>query len=128
MRLATVSLLVRDYDEALAYFCGTMGFRQVCDTPQAGGRRWVVIAPPGEGGANLLLARAKNETEQASIGRQAGGRVWLFLETDRFDEDHARLKAAGVRFTEEPRHEAYGRVAVFEDLYGNRWDLIGPGP
>lgn len=100
------------------------------DTPREAGKRWVRVGPPG-GGCALLLARAASEAQRLSVGRQAGGRVWLFLETSDFAADHARMVAAGVKFTEEPRHEAYGWVVVFEDLYGNRWDLLergSPGP
>lgn len=120
-----ITLVVRDYDEAVAYFTGALGFRLVEDMPVAPGKRWVVVSP-GESGAALLLARAATAEQQAVIGRQAGGRVALFLETREFDADVVRMRAHGVRFTETPRHEAYGRVVVFEDLYGNRWDLVQP--
>jgi len=123
--LAMVSLLVADYDEALAFYLGRLGFTLVEDTPQGPERRWVVVAPAG-GGARLLLARAKDAAERAAIGHQAGGRVFLFLETGDFAADHAALRARGVRFLEEPRREPYGTVAVFADLYGNKWDLIEP--
>jgi catechol 2,3-dioxygenase-like lactoylglutathione lyase family enzyme len=129
--IATLALLVRDYDEAIAWFSHCFGFGVVEDTLQPGGKRWVVIGPPagllGRSGANLLLARAATPQQEAAIGNQAGGRVFLFLETDNFDRDHARMAAAGVRFHEDPRDEPYGRVAVFEDLYGNKWDLIERG-
>lgn len=124
-RLALVTLVVREYDEALAFFTGAMGFRLVEDTPLGGGKRWVVVEPDGGAGAGLLLARATTPVQDEAVGRQAGGRVAYFLETDAFARDHARLLAAGVRFTEAPRREAYGDVAVFLDLYGNRWDLVG---
>ncbi|MBB5753213.1 VOC family protein [Prosthecomicrobium pneumaticum] len=120
--LATVALLVRDYDEAIAFYVGALGFTLIEDVP-LGAKRWVVVAPAG-GGARLLLARAEGPAQMARIGDQTGGRVFLFLETDDFDRDHAAFTAAGVRFIETPRREAYGTVAVFEDLYGNRWDLI----
>jgi catechol 2,3-dioxygenase-like lactoylglutathione lyase family enzyme len=123
MRIATISLLVRDYDEAIAFYCGALGFDLVEDTPM-GAKRWVVVAPPG-GGARLLLARADGE-QAATIGKQGAGRVWLFLETDDFSRDHARMAEKDVTFLEAPRHEPYGSVAVFEDLYGNKWDLIEP--
>ena len=123
--LAAVALLVRDYDEALAFFIATLGFDLVEDTPLAPGKRWVVVRPPG-GGATLLLARATTPEQAAWIGDQAGGRVFLILRTDDFDRDHRRFQSHGVRFAEEPRAEPYGMVAVFLDLYGNRWDLIGP--
>ncbi|KSB91294.1 extradiol dioxygenase [Caulobacter vibrioides] len=123
--LALLSLLVRDYDEALAFYVGKMGFDLVEDSELGAGKRWVVVSP-GPGGSRFLLAKAADERQAAMIGGQGGGRVWLFLHTDDFDGDHARLSAAGVTFLEEPRHEAYGSVAVFEDLYGNRWDLLQP--
>ena len=126
-RLAQVSLLVRDYDEAIAFFTRSLGFVLREDTPLAGGKRWVVVAPPGDGeGATLLLARAATPEQQARIGDQAGGRVFLFLHSDDFARDHAAFTAQGVRFVEGPRDEPYGRVAVFLDLHGNRWDLVEP--
>ena len=123
--LALLSLLVRDYDEALAFYVGKLGFSLVEDSELGGGKRWVVVAP-GAAGTRFLLAKASGEEQAAVVGGQGGGRVWLFLHTDAFDADHARLSAAGVKFLEEPRHEVYGSVAVFEDLYGNRWDLLQP--
>ena len=123
-RLALTALLVRDYDEAIAFYVGQAGFDLVEDTDQGGGKRWVVVRPPGSD-AGLLLARAVGE-QAARTGDQAGGRVMFFLETDDFARDHQRMAAAGVRFAEAPRHEPYGIVAVWEDLYGNRWDLIQP--
>ena len=124
--IACVSLLVRDYDEAIRFYTGALGFRVAEDAPKGGGERWVVLAPPGPPGCRLLLARAKNDREAAAVGRQAGGRVFLFLHTDDFARDHRAMAERGVRFCEEPREEAYGTVAVFEDLYGNKWDLIMP--
>jgi catechol 2,3-dioxygenase-like lactoylglutathione lyase family enzyme len=124
-RLSLTALLVRDYDEAIAFYVGKVGFALSADTDQGGGKRWVVVTPSG-GGAGLLLARATGPDQAARIGDQGGGRVMLFLETDDFAGDHARMQAAGVRFLEAPRHEPYGVVAVFEDLYGTRWDLIEP--
>lgn len=124
-RLALSALLVRDYDEALAFFTDKLGFDLVEDTDQGGGKRWVVVRPKG-GEAGLLLARPVEPRQEARIGDAGGGRVMFFLETDDFAGDHARMQAAGVRFLEAPRHEPYGVVAVFEDLYGNRWDLIEP--
>jgi catechol 2,3-dioxygenase-like lactoylglutathione lyase family enzyme len=118
-----VALVVRDYDEAIAWFVGKLAFELAEDTELGPLKRWVVVRP-STGGAGLLLARADGETQAATIGRQAGGRVFLFLETDDFARDYAAYRAAGVRFLETPRAEAYGMVAVFEDLYGNRWDLI----
>lgn len=125
MKLTLTALLVRDYDEAIGFYVGKAGFTLTADTAQGGGKRWVVVTPAG-GGPGLLLAKAVGEEQAARIGDQAGGRVFLFLETEDFAGDHARMSAAGVRFLEAPRHEPYGVVAVFEDLYGNRWDLIEP--
>ncbi len=127
-RLALTALLVADYDPAIAFFTEAMGFALVEDTPMGADKRWVVVAPPGTAGGGLLLARAAGDEQSAAVGRQGGGRVFLFLETDDFDRDHARMTAAGVRFLEAPRREAYGAVAVFEDISGNRWDLIGRTP
>ena len=126
LALAGVSLLVRDYDEAIAFFTGSLGFTVREDTPLGPGKRWVVVAPPGEGGASLLLARAATRAQEERVGDQTGGRVFLFLRTDDFARDHQAYVARGVRFVEEPRDEAYGRVAVFLDLYGNKWDLVQP--
>ena len=123
-RLALAALLVRDYDDAIAFYVGKAGFDLVEDTDMGGGKRWVVVRPPGSDAA-ILLARAVGE-QAAHVGDQAGGRVFLFLHTDDFAADHTRMTAAGVRFLEAPRHEPYGSVAVFEDLYGTRWDLIQP--
>ncbi|TAJ74664.1 MAG: VOC family protein [Phenylobacterium sp.] len=121
-RLALTALLVRDYDEAIAFYVGKAGFELVEDTDMGAGKRWVVVRPRGSQGG-LLLARAVGDQVRA-VGDQAGGRVFLFLETDDFAADHARMSAAGVKFLEEPRHEPYGSVAVFEDLYGTKFDLI----
>ena len=123
MKIATLAFLVRDYNEAIAWFRHCLGFELAADTDMGGGKRWVVVQPPGATGAALLLAKATGEQREA-IGKQAGGRVFLFLETDDFDRNHTRMSAAGVKFREAPRSEAYGKVAVFEDLYGNPWDLI----
>lgn len=123
-RVALVSLLVADYDEAIAFYVGKLDFTLVEDTDMGGGKRWVVVSP-GTHGTDFLLARATGDQAEA-IGRQGGGRVWLFLHTDDFASDHARMTVAGVKFLEPPRHEAYGTVAVFEDLSGNRWDLLQP--
>lgn len=125
-RIALVTLVVRDYDEAIGFYRDRLGFTLSEDTEMGDGKRWVVVAPP-DGGSALLLARADGEAQQARIGDQTGGRVGFFLETDDFARDHAAFTAAGVRFLEAPRHEVYGTVAVFEDLYGNKWDLIEPG-
>jgi len=124
--LAYVTYLVRDYDEAIAYFRTALGFRLVEDTPLGEGKRWVRVVPEGSDGPCLLLAQAATPQQAACVGRQAGGRVFLFLHTDDFARDHARMRAKGVTFLESPRQESYGIVAVFEDLYGNRWDLIEP--
>lgn len=121
-RIGLVTLVVRDYDEAIAWYVDAAGFTLVEDADQ-GSKRWVTVAPSG-GGPLLLLARATTPEQEARIGDQTGGRVGFFLHTDAFDADHARMKAAGVRFLEDPRREAYGSVAVFEDLYGNKWDLL----
>jgi len=122
--LGAVALLVRDYDEAIAWFTGALGFRLVADTPQGEGKRWVVVAPSDGAQATLVLARAVTPEEKAAIGNQTGGRVFLFLYTDDFHRDHAAMTAKGVRFLESPRDEPYGIVAVFADLYGNKWDLL----
>lgn len=127
-RIALTTFLVRDYDEAIRFFTRSLGFALVEDSPAGPGKRWIRVAPPGGAGGQLLLARAATPEQERAIGNQAGGRVFLFLETDDFDGDHARMRAEGVRFAEEPRQEDYGRVAVFLDLYGNRWDLIGRKP
>lgn len=120
--LSLVTLVVRDYDEAIAFFTGALGFALLEDTPLGDGKRWVRVGP--RGGCALLLARAATPEQEAAIGNQTGGRVGFFLHTDDFMRDYARMKAAGVRFTEEPREEAYGKVVVFLDLYGNKWDLV----
>jgi catechol 2,3-dioxygenase-like lactoylglutathione lyase family enzyme len=126
-RLAMLSLVVRDYDEAINFYTRVMRFKLVEDTPLSATKRWVVVAPGDGGGASLLLAKAATPEQQAAVGNQSGGRVFLFLHTDRFDADVAHLRAHGVRFAEDvPHEEAYGRVIVFHDLYGNKWDLIEP--
>ena len=119
-----VTLVVRDYDEAVAHYVDDLGMDLVEDTPMGGGKRWVVVAPQGGRGAALLLAEAVSEAQLDRVGDQTGGRVFLFLETDDFARDHARMTAAGVHFRERPREEPYGTVAQFLDMYGNRWDLI----
>lgn len=127
--LGAFALLVRDYDEAIAWFTRALGFVLLEDTPLSDTKRWVRMAPADrKGGAQLLLARAVGPVQEAAVGRQFGGRVGLFLYTDDFARDHARMVAAGVRFVEAPRHEPYGTVVVFEDLYGNRWDFIERRP
>jgi catechol 2,3-dioxygenase-like lactoylglutathione lyase family enzyme len=124
-RLATLALVVRDYDEAIAWYTEKLGFALADDVDLGGGKRWVTL-DPGRGGARLLLSKADGDQQVARIGDQTGGRVFLFLETDDFASDHAAMLGKDVTFKEEPRHEAYGTVAVFADLYGNLWDLIGP--
>lgn len=126
-RIAHVSLVVRDYDEAIQWFTRCLGFELIEDTDQGNGKRWVIVGPAGRQGMTLLLARAASPEQARAVGNQTGGRVFLFLETDDFDRDHAAMKAAGVTFTEEPRREPYGKVAVFKDVCGNKWDLIQYG-
>jgi len=122
--LFLVALVVDDCDRAKAFYCDDLGFDCLQDEAQPEGKRWVVVRPKGEDGAALLLAQAADDSQRAAIGNQTGGRVGFFLKTDDFARDHAAMKAKGVRFMEEPRHEVYGTVAVFADLYGNTWDLI----
>lgn len=122
-RISQIALVVRDYDEAIAFYVGKLGFTLVEDTDMGKGKRWVRVSP-GPGGTELLLARAATPEQESRVGNQAGGRVFLFLETDDLLRDHAAWRARGVEFTEEPRHEEYGLVVVFKDLYGNRIDLI----
>lgn len=126
LSIATITLLVADYDDAIAFYCDTVGFDLIADNDMGGGKRWVVVAPPGRSGAQMLLAKADGEAQRAALGNQGGGRVMFFLNTTSFAKDHAALVGRGVKFLEAPRHEAYGSVAVFEDLYGNKWDLIEP--
>ena len=123
-RLGLVTYVAREYDEAIGFFVGKLGFTLVEDTDMGGGKRWVVVSA-GEG-ASLLIARADGQQQEASIGNQTGGRVGFFLQTDNFDRDFAEWTARGVKFHEQPRREVYGTVAVFEDVYGNTWDLIQP--
>ena len=122
--IVQVTLVVRDYDEALRFYVDTLGFECLEDTDTGNGKRWVRVRPAGSTGATLLLARAVDDAQRRSIGNQTGGRVAFFVETDDFRRDHAALVAKGVRFTGPPREESYGLVAVFEDLYGNKFDLI----
>ena len=125
-RLAAFSLLVPDYDEAIRWFTTVLDFELLEDADHGGGKRWVRVAPRGATGTSMLLARAANEQQREGIGKQGGGRVWLFLHTDDFARDRAHMESLGVHFTEATRHEEYGTVAVFEDPWGNRWDLIEP--
>lgn len=125
--VALVTLVVDDYDEAIRFFTEALGFRLAEDTPRPDGSRWVVVRPDTHrSGTGLLLARARGGAQRARVGDQTGGRVGFFLYTDDFARDHTRMLAAGVTFLEEPRQEPYGTVAVFRDLYGNRWDLLQP--
>ena len=119
-----VALLVRDYDEAIAFYTQALGFRLVEDTDLGNGKRWVLVAPPGSDGTRLLLARAVTPEQSSRIGNQTGGRVFLFLHTDDFWRDYRDMTERGVKFIEKPREESYGTVAQFEDLYGNKWDLL----
>ena len=131
-RLGLVTFVAREYDEAIGFFVGKLDFDLMEDTDMGDGKRWVVVAPTSgstsglNSGASLLIARAVTDAEKTSVGNQAGGRVAFFLNTDNFDRDHANWSARGVKFREQPRHEVYGTVAVFEDLYGAPWDLIQP--
>ena len=125
--LAMIALLVDDYDNALSFYVGKLGFEKKEDKRLSATKRWVTVVPPGAA-SGLLLARAADERQRAAIGNQSGGRVFLFLETDDFENDHIKYVRRGVNFVESPREEAYGKVAVFEDLYGNRWDLIQSRP
>jgi len=124
--LVYATLVVRDYDEAIAYFTRTLGFDLVEDSDRGQGKRWVVVRPAGSRGAGLLLARAASPDQERAIGNQTGGRVGFFLHTDDFASTYQTYKTRGVRFVEAPRSEAYGKVVVFADLYGNKWDLIQP--
>lgn len=123
--LGAITLVVRDYDEAIAWYTRCLAFELIEDEPRGEGKRWVLLAPPGSGEkTRLLLARAATPEQQASVGNQTGGRVFLFLQVDDFAARYDAMRACGVRFCEQPREEAYGTVVVFEDLYGNRWDLL----
>ena len=124
--IATVTLVVADYDRAIAFYRDAVGFTLFADTDMGGGKRWVVVGPADGKGAKLLLAKADGAEQEFAVGNQTGGRVSLFLETDDFAGDYAAMVKRGVYFREPPRHEIYGSVAVFEDLYGNAWDLIQP--
>jgi catechol 2,3-dioxygenase-like lactoylglutathione lyase family enzyme len=124
--LGALALLVDDYDEAIAWYTRALGFELIEDLDMGEGKRWVLLAPSGSSETRLLLAKAKGDEQASRIGNQTGGRVFLLLRTDDFQRDWRRMRAEGVHFREEPRHEAYGTVAVFEDLYGNGWDLLEP--
>lgn len=125
-RLIMLSLVIDEYDKAIDYYTKTLGFNLIEDTTLSETKRWVIVAPDGEGGAHLLLAKAANADQELAIGNQSGGRVFLFLHTDDFDRDYFTLMAKGVHFVNGPRIEPYGKVGVFKDLYGNLWDLIEP--
>ena len=127
-KIAQISILVDDYDRAIEFYTQKLNFTLLEDTVMSETKRWVVIAPPGSpvGGLTLLLAKAANEEQRSRIGNQTGGRVFLFLHTDNFDRDHTHMLKAGIRFIRGPQKESYGTVAVFEDLYGNLWDMIEP--
>jgi catechol 2,3-dioxygenase-like lactoylglutathione lyase family enzyme len=127
--IATITYVVRDYDEAVDFFVGSLGFDLIEDTcleQEQPGKRWVVVRPKGSVGCSLLLAKAVSNRQLAAVGNQSGGRVFLFLHTDDFWRDYNAMKARGIVFTAPPRQEVYGTVAVFLDLYGNKWDLIQP--
>jgi catechol 2,3-dioxygenase-like lactoylglutathione lyase family enzyme len=124
--LAQVTLVVREYDEAIAFFTHQLGFHLLEDSTLSDGKRWVVVGPHGASSLRLLLARASTPEEIRSIGNQTGGRVFLFLHTDNVWNDYRNMQSRGVKFLETPREESYGTVAVFEDLYGNKWDLLMP--
>ena len=122
--LVHIAIVVRDYDEAINYYTRVLGFELIEDEPRGPGKRWVRVAPRGDRGASMLLAKAANEEQTSRIGNQTGGRVFLFLHTDDFQRDYAAYSARGVKFIEQPRYEEYGTVVVFEDIYGNKWDMI----
>ncbi|WP_170329108.1 VOC family protein [Ruegeria arenilitoris] len=122
--LFAVTLVVPDYDAAIAFYTRTLNFTLTQDIDLGDGKRWVLVTPPGAVSGSLLLARADGQNQIAAVGNQTGGRVGFFLQTDDFDRDHAAMRAKGVHFEEDPRHEAYGTVAVWRDPFGNRWDLI----
>jgi catechol 2,3-dioxygenase-like lactoylglutathione lyase family enzyme len=125
-KIVHIALVVKDYDDAIAFYTQKLNFTLIEDTRLTDAKRWVVIAPPGAGECKLLLARAANERQLASVGNQTGGRVFLFMHTDDFQRDFVEMTARGVHFVRPPSQESYGTVAVFEDLYGNLWDLIEP--
>jgi catechol 2,3-dioxygenase-like lactoylglutathione lyase family enzyme len=126
--LAYLALVVDDYDTAIAYYTNVLGFDLIEDTPREAHKRWVVVSPKGSPETKLLLAKAASPEQQSRIGNQTGGRVFLFLHSDDFWRDYEAMKQRGVRFVEAPREEDYGLVVVFEDLYGNRWDLLQTTP
>jgi catechol 2,3-dioxygenase-like lactoylglutathione lyase family enzyme len=125
-QIVHITVVVNDYDEAIAFYTKQLNFTLVEDTVLSETKRWVLVTPPGSDGCCLLLAKAATEDQKSRVGNQTGGRVFLFLSTDDFWRDYHQMQANGIRFIGSPREEPYGTVAVFEDLYGNRWDLLGP--
>jgi lactoylglutathione lyase len=123
-RISNIALVVENYDDAINFYTEKLNFQLIQDTDLGGGKRWVQISPPNSNGTNILLAKASNDQQQQSVGNQAGGRVFLFLQTNDFWRDYQNMKAQGVEFTETPREEVYGTVVVFKDLYGTQWDLL----
>ena len=123
-KIANIALLVADYDDAIEFYTTKLQFSLIADTDLGGGKRWVEIAPPNSTGSHILLAKASTPQQQAAVGNQTGGRVFLFLHTNDFWRDYNAMQAKGVEFNEQPREESYGTVAVFQDLYGNKWDLL----
>lgn len=123
-KIGNIALVVDDYDEAIEFYTKTLQFTLIEDTDLGGGKRWVQVTPPNSNGTNLLLAKADNDEQKASVGNQSGGRVFLFLQTNDFWRDYNLMKENGVTFNEEPREEEYATVVVFQDLYGNKWDLL----
>ena len=126
-QIAHVAIVVKNYDEAIQFYTEKLGFDLIEDTKLSDTKRWVLVAPAGSGGCRLLLAQAATEEQQSRVGNQTGGRVFLFLHTDDFWRDHSNYVAKGINFVRQPESQPYGTVAVFEDLYGNLWDIIGPG-
>ena len=122
--ISNIALVVEDYDDAIAFYSKKLNFQLIEDTDLGGGKRWVQISPPNSNGTNILLAKASNDEQSQSVGNQAGGRVFLFLQTNDFWRDYQQMKSQGVEFNEEPRVEKYGTVVVFKDLYGTKWDLL----
>ncbi|MFP2997713.1 VOC family protein [Spongiivirga sp. MCCC 1A20706] len=122
--IASVAIVVDDYDKAIDFYVNKMGFELSEDTPLSAKKRWVLVTPKGDNNTSLLLAKADGAKQEAAIGNQSGGRVFLFLKTDNFKRDYQKMTANGITFLEKPRNEVYGTVAVFQDLYGNKWDLI----
>jgi catechol 2,3-dioxygenase-like lactoylglutathione lyase family enzyme len=123
-KLVHVAIVVDDYDEAIKFYTKKLDFDLICDEKLSETKRWVLVKPKGQGDCAILLAKADGETQKTFVGNQTGGRVFLFLSTDNFDRDFTNLKKQNIKIVREPSDEAYGRVAVFEDLYGNKWDLI----